>query len=200
MTQSRENNPNWRGGRIVSEHGYALVRVGTEHHLSDVRGYAYEHRVVAEQKIGRELKPGEMVHHINGNKQDNRPENLEVVGDTAEHFFLHRKLNTGLKKPGEENPEIECACGCKRKFYKYDSSGRPRFYVSGHNPQIRTTMDMVLHCLLIGPLNKAQLSSVCGKSKGAIGCALRKLRKLELVERQDSGIWKLIENEEVIDG
>ena len=44
MTQTRENNPNWRGGRIVDPRGYVLVRVGVGHPLADVRGYAYVRR------------------------------------------------------------------------------------------------------------------------------------------------------------
>ena len=83
--QAGERNPFWKGGRTIASNGYMLVKLLPGHHLSDVRGYAYEHRVVAEQKMGRRLLPGEQVHHIDGNKLNNRPDNLEVVADTAHH-------------------------------------------------------------------------------------------------------------------
>ena len=132
--QAGERNPFWKGGRTIASNGYMLVKLLPGHHLSDVRGYAYEHRVVAEQKIGRRLLPGEQVHHIDGNKLNNRPDNLEVVADTAHHRLHHRSLRgQRLRRPGEENPIVTCACGCGETFPKYDISGRPRRYVSGHN-------------------------------------------------------------------
>lgn len=51
----------------------------------------HEHRVVAEQILGRPLKPGEVVHHIDGNKRNNAPENLMVFASQAEHVKWHKK-------------------------------------------------------------------------------------------------------------
>ncbi len=135
--RKREANSNWRGGRSVTEHGYILLRVGVEHHLADVRGYAYEHRVVAEQVMGRHLRSGEIAHHKNGIRSDNRPQNIEIIDGISHHWLKHRKHNSGRRLPGQENTVVFCVCGCGIRLKFFDKWGRPRRFVSGHNTKLR---------------------------------------------------------------
>lgn len=72
-----EQNVHWKGGKRFSSEGYVLIRM-PDHPNANSGGYVLEHRLVMSQTLGRTLHKFEQVHHINGNKQDNRPENLEL--------------------------------------------------------------------------------------------------------------------------
>lgn len=93
-----ENNPmygkrlelhsGWKGGKIITKEGYIKVKVDTD----KKHKYKFEHRIVVEKFIGRKFKKGEIVHHINLNKEDNRIENLMIFPNDREHIKFHTKI------------------------------------------------------------------------------------------------------------
>lgn len=76
-----ERSASWKGGVISRQGGYVMVRLSDDDPLASMRnssGYAPEHRVVMARSLGRVLTRSETVHHKNGDKFDNRLENLQL--------------------------------------------------------------------------------------------------------------------------
>ena len=80
--RSRYKRRYYGGIRTRIKNGYAQYNTGS--------GWRWTHRRVAEKKIGGRIRPGYEVHHINGNKRDNRPSNLQVLSRAA-HRAIHRR-------------------------------------------------------------------------------------------------------------
>lgn len=71
--------------------GYWLVLKKDHPRAKQNRGYVKRCVLVMEKLIGRYLLPGETVHHINENKEDDRPENLYLFVNQAEHLRFHHR-------------------------------------------------------------------------------------------------------------
>lgn len=111
---SKKGNPNgynlYRDFSKVSKHMHELnMKLNSDRMTPEVRdklrkarlntgsGKSYrklwgrhEHRIVAEKMLGRALKPGEVVHHIDSDKRNNAPENLMVFSSQSEHVKWHK--------------------------------------------------------------------------------------------------------------
>lgn len=97
--QRGEKNDSWKGGRTKDSRGYVLVKVQGHPRAKTAGDYVFEHIIVAESHIGRYLGPSEIIHHINGVKDDNRPENLYIT-NPSEHSSVH---NNGWAHRVESN-------------------------------------------------------------------------------------------------
>lgn len=98
-----------KGSRIKDE-GYVLIH-NPNHPNTRKNGQMFEHVVVMTEKIGRPLRDGETVHHKNGIRDDNRPENLELwssfhpKGQRVSDLVQWAKRVLELYGTDEENPQ-----------------------------------------------------------------------------------------------
>ena len=115
-------HPHWKGGRRVNN-GYITILLPS-HPNAGKNGYVSEHVLVMSQFIKRTIAKHEVVHHINGIKDDNRLKNLVLMTRSQHHSHHHK----GLQKPNslknlnvrhikdvQRVPHPPCICG--RPYY-----------------------------------------------------------------------------------
>ena len=95
--RSGSENGMWKGGIIEAnakkKNYYLLQHVDKDslfRCMADSRGYILQHRYIIAKKLKRPLKKSEVVHHINGIKNDNRIENLELLNSKQKHYLITR--------------------------------------------------------------------------------------------------------------
>lgn len=156
--RSGENHYNWKGGKTITSDGYRVVRCkGHPKAKKESRYYIREHRLIMEDYIGRYLEDDEEIHHINGDKLDNRIENLQLLSKSEHTSFSmlgnkHRQVDMSDRKCVEcnsaqtyQNPikkspmwfttgvENEFKCrSCYHKEYKQ----KKKTELLKHNPNI----------------------------------------------------------------
>ncbi len=96
-----------------------------DHPKATAGGCMAVHILVAEKALGHTLPTGAVVHHVDGNKQNNAASNLVICQDNAYHLFLHRRTRV-VRNGGNPNTQKVCgSCGFARDF--------SAFHVDRHN-------------------------------------------------------------------
>jgi hypothetical protein len=103
---ARMGGRNYKNGRYTSAAGYVWVLSPGHPRLKGTMRYIQEHVLVVEKAMGKYLRHTADVHHVNGNKSDNRPGNLVACHDRAYHVLLHtraRALAEACEKLAEQD-------------------------------------------------------------------------------------------------
>ena len=96
-----EKSSTWNGGKRKTKQGYIQL-LKPAHPRADKAGYVMEHIAVWEDSTGFQVPPGCCIHHLNGDKADNRIENLCLMSMSA-HTVYHHK---GSKRTAETRKKI----------------------------------------------------------------------------------------------
>jgi len=105
-----ENNPRWKGGRVLDSHGYTRIFFPGQH---DYKGknqkYVLEHVLIMEKYLGRKLKHPEIIHHKNGIVSDNHIQNLQLFSNPFDHNTFEQHLGLFCKRLlyGDLCPEMK---------------------------------------------------------------------------------------------
>lgn len=102
-------------GRRGMSRGYWGIWVSPDDFFAPMRqsdGYVLEHRLVMAKHLGRCLQTWEVVHHLNGIRDDNRPENLKIVGEMQHNAITYyetkiKQLRRQVEKQKAEIAELK---------------------------------------------------------------------------------------------
>lgn len=139
-----------------------------DHPLASKIGRVYYHRHQASLKVGRWILPNEIVHHVDGDKSNNRPENLEVT-TREDHGKIHRKIDY------DENGICQT---CHKNFIKWNKASR---YCSPKCAHVgsRKILERPDRIKLIEEVERTSYLAV-GKKYGVSDNAIRKwIKRLE---------------------
>lgn len=90
MGKTGKKGNNWKGGHKKTK-GYIYI-YNAKHPYKNQQQYVLEHRLIYEKFLGRYLESQEVIHHINGIRDDNRLENLQYFINVGKHTSFHYKI------------------------------------------------------------------------------------------------------------
>lgn len=181
--------------RIVN--GYRMIYMPDHHEAvrtGAMEGYVYEHRLIAERFMGRQLTDNEDVHHLDGNRANNLNRNLLVL-ETGQHMKLHVWLQQHTiipikgSKVDRERTLKYCNCGCQ---IENDAS-----FCS---TQCRDKGRRLIPELTAPELDKlvwSKPTTEVAKDFGVSNVAVAKLCKKLEIKKPERGFWKLVETGKV---
>lgn len=115
----------WKGNSYMECNGYVLI-YKPNHHMAFSNGCVYEHILKAEEKLGRKLIEGEVVHHIDSNRKNNDTDNLMIFDSAKSHAAYHRGIEA-VKRGDvwhcEDNEKCKCPICGRKKFINAELCG-----------------------------------------------------------------------------
>jgi len=161
---------------ISDARGYRRF-IDHNHPLAHADGTVYYHRHVASLKLGRWLRSGEHVHHIDGNRENNSPDNLIVLSN-SEHQKMHKKTK-------------RIALHCERCDKVFFVSSRRKYTAKYCS---RKCADLDKRKFSIGKEELEKLvwkvpTEKIGEMFGVSGGAIAKRCKLLGIEKPSRGYW-----------
>ncbi len=103
-----DNHSNWKGGKFNHSERYILIQIRKGdffYPMANSDGYILEHRLVMAKHLNRCLLSWEIVHHINGIKDDNRIENLQLVQEMQHNQIT--KVESKIKRLEDRIIQLE---------------------------------------------------------------------------------------------
>ena len=120
FTQRGPLNANWKGGRTISE-GYAMIKLPNHHRAHLQNGYVFEHIVIWERVHNQSLPEGWVIHHLNGIRTDNRPQNLKALSRSA-HINLGMIYKQRIRELEAEVKLLEKALEANQMIFRIEEN------------------------------------------------------------------------------